>query len=819
MAVLRSIRRNITARTTRLSTVTTMVAPSMQTEYPIKTSFGRRVKISPDTLKAVFEKTRAERDATETGKKVNKLLDLIVSRMKDGRTENLKNFPTFANIDEAYDAPFHQPATSLIDKIMSKGMDDKGVLAELKAYGISEKTMFTDVTVKVGKTTKTVKMLNEQTFWKVLVPLVKSYVMIRGAKLFNDRNQTPLFKYDPVVNTEATRSICEVITNLVSKMGHMMGFTSVMREMILNSLLYSSAIMFPSEVWYCEMDTDDNGNEFAKKEGLGYQVPHPSRTFIDKQYRPSTINSDTGVTYGGWWRIMRYGDIESNPKFYNKQVIPYGTNWFHADVSRNYFKDVYPCTMAMPGDIGAKDWSGTTGMSGQRDAEAARYKSSQYDTAIFVTDFFQKLVPSEWGLGDWKYPLWFRFVMAADDTVIFAEPYPYCPMLWLGSDVIENRARNSSLALDIVPFQVHIGNTLSQIILGAKQNCAKIIYYDTEIIDESDIEKIKSQIRDAEAVHFVPFSSKNARVSQVSLQQMFVPIQFPQVNTAELTSTLNTIISIMERLLGMSSSEVGAAGAHVQTAEEIKIISTNTSTRVEFTGSYVDEWIDAWKRQIYNAMKAFMDEEFVSEVTATSKTALMTLKQLGFQLGSEVYDGKVQVRGQKSKLVVEGFVSARDGANRINQPQIAQVMMQTIQSIAGSPMLSQVVGAEQIVSALNMAAQLAGAPKDWKLRPDIAQQQLVQTQEMLKNIASQIQQSAVQEALKAAQPLAKEVIKQGKSGEATSAQAKETAGETQALAQSVDSIKSQVSFLQGLVSAALKSIQTAAEQPPLGMVA
>ncbi len=798
------------SRSTTTAGTTTMIPPQPSLKLPrFPTKFDKRLNISPDTLKDIFTKTRAERDTTETGKRTNKLLDLMKSRVADGRTNNLKNYRTYAAIDEAFDAPFNQPSAALVDKVLNGNLSEKEMLVQMASYGISEATLFTDVTMEVNKKKITVKQLNEQTFYKVLVPLVKSILTIRSAKLFNDRNQTPLFKYEPVVNTEENRMICEIITNLVSKVSHLMGFTAVMRETIMNALLYSTALVFPAEAWYHESDErkDAGGkvNEFSKKEGIRYHIPHPTRCGMDQQYRASTINTDTGVTYAYWWRIDRYGEIESNEKYYNKHIIPYGTNWFDTAVSGSYFKDIYPCKLNQP------DYAFSGRDSVQRDLASANYKTNEYDTALFVTDFFMKLIPKQWGLGEWKHQVWFRFVIASDDTIIFAEPYPYCPLLYLGCDVIEGRARNSSLAMDIVPFQVHIGNILSQTILGAKQNLAKVVYYDTEIVDTDDINKIKAQSKDSSGILFVPFSSKKARTVQVGMQNVFMPLQFPLQNTAELTSTISTIINIMERLLGMSSSEVGAAGVHVQTAEEIRVISNNTTTRVEFTGSYVDEFIDAWKRQIYIAMSEYMDEEFVSEVAATSKEAIKRLSDLGFNLGTEPFDGKVQVRGKKKSLtVMEGFVASRDGANRINQPQIAQVMMQTIQAVAASPMLSQVVGAEQIIMGLNMAAQLAGAPRDWRLRPDVAQQQLVQVQQMLQNMGQQIAQTAVQESMKATKPLAQEVVKQGKAVEKiTQANAAAQQAATQQAQQSAhfaQEIMKQVAYLQNLVGAALQSL-------------
>ena len=183
---------------------------------------------------------------------------------------------------------------------------------------------------------------------------------------------------------------------------------------------------------------------------------------------------------------MRYGDIRDNDLFWNKKQIGFGQNWFDAEVSGNYFKEIAPCYMKFPN-------AGGRTAKYDRQKMAALYTHHHKDKAVFATTIFMKIKPSDYGMGDYKQKIWFRFIVASDDTIIWAEPFPYSPTLFCGYDVDEERADNPSMALEIIPFQDHIGNILSQIILSIKQNLANAVFYDSNIVTEDVLKTISSK--------------------------------------------------------------------------------------------------------------------------------------------------------------------------------------------------------------------------------------------------------------------------------------------------------------------------------------
>ncbi len=691
-------------------------------------AFHDRIGISPETLKKVLAHTDNKSPAP-TGK-VKAFIDTLNSRISDGRKQSLRDYRAWAAVDEACNAPFNQLTPTLIGKIMGKpGLTPEGIQKELSSWGLSDDALFTEVTMKDGSVQK---IVNQQTFYKIFLPLVLTYTNIRWAKLYNDRDQWPLLLYSPYTATEGDTLRAEAITAVVEKMGHQMGSRATLKAVILHALKYSMAFPMPMEAWYSDMQSDGKGKEFTSKEGIRYHLAHPTRVAYDMVHRPSTFNTDTGCEWALYWRLMRFGDINNNPAYWNKDKITFSkTNWFQPSISGNYFTEIYPCTMPPVYDT-------ANSQTATREGVVNTYSTNDHDKPAFLTDMFWKLKPNQWGLGDWKYNVWFRFVVASDDTIVYAEPVPYNPVLYMGLDCDENQARNASFALQVLPFQDHLGNILSQILISTKQNSTKIIPYDQDQISEDNIRDMKAQGRDVNQVVFLPFSGRESRVAQQDTGAMFKPVQLPIQDTAAQTTTMNTVITIMERLLGMSSAEVGAAGAHVQTAEEIRVISTNTSSRVEFTGTHVDDFLDGWKRQQYLAAMEYMDDEFVVEVSGNEEHA-EALKSIGFtKVGASSNPGKIIIKGKKSMLAMEAFASVREGKNRVNNPQIAQVLLQTIQIVAANERLAQAVGTDQIINWVNKATRLAGGSREDKLSNTGAAEQM----QMLQEMQAQIEQSA-----------------------------------------------------------------------------
>lgn len=698
----------------------------------------------------------------------DKLVHLLSGRLRDGIDSGLKDHKTFWAIDLAYDTPFAQTTYTLVRHILSKKYDNtKQVYDALGKFGMNLDEIVrevADVSVPGGKRIA----INIPAFYKLLIPLVKAYTTIRQAKLFNDRNQNPLFKFEAVRFTMKNRIISEVITDIIARVANEYGYPQILRQAILQALRYGICLMFPQEEWHTDKhEIDKEGKEKILREGLRYVLPHPTRMAFDPTSRASTINTDTGVSWALYWSIDTYGNLKSNDKYWNTEAIPFGRDIMKG-TNEQYFKEIFPCTLSFP-QLAINRGAGES----DRENKTSIYQSADEDKAVVRTEYFMKFIGKDYDMGTYPYPLWYRFVVASDDTVMWCAPLPYNPLIFMGYDYDDMRSRNAGLGLEILPFEDALGNVLSQWILSVKQNLNRAVFYDTDQIS-GDVKKEIENLGDTafRGTSYIPFSSRAARVSGHDKQEAIIKVDFPIINTGEIASLMNAIISVLERVLVLSSHEIGQASTHEQTAEESRIIAGNTSTRVTFTGTFIDDGIDAWKRQLYRASRAYMDEEVQAQVTMNDEESKKVLEELGFDVeeeaGNAVIDAKVKtpIKAKMSQLALDSFINVtRDGEDRVNNQAVAASFMQVLQVALNNPLTAQAIGPQQALDLISQVAQLAGLGRDFKLKvapmpegqqpgqpmqPGQEGQQPVPTmedvQKLMLQVAGEVQQATLREA-------------------------------------------------------------------------
>ena len=713
--------------------------------------------ISAGAYKAIFTK-----HPTEYPKRVRELVSLLSQRTTDGRTRNLRDWRTYAAIDYAYEVPFQQTTPTMIQHLLSRDYSsDAEALEAVKNWGLKADDLYLKVPAADGKITL---VPNPPVFFQIFIPIVKAYTTIREAKIFNERNDANLFRYSPLKGTSRNQVLCEIISDLIQTISGWYGYPAVLRQAIHQMLKYGVMLAFPEEEWHCEQQLRDGpgggrSEKYTVKEGIRYIIPHPTRMFYDLRRPLTRINTDTGCEWMGLWYIRSYGDILDNRKYWNRNRIFCGTNWMDANVSGTYFEEFYPCSMNFPV---------TTSVGPpQREDTAAWYNSGGRDQAVFLTEFYIKLIPADWGLGQYdgtkivktyKHPVWHHFSLAGDDTVVWAEPCAYNPCWFMGYDYDENSGRNSSLALECVPWQDHIGNILSQIILTAKQNLANVTFYDSQIVDKADIDKIKNQGEMRyRGMNFVAFDSMLNQRAGTSVKDAFVPVQLSKQNIQELLQMLPIVLNIMERVLQISAQEAGAAASHQQSKAEVLQTGGASTNRVVFTSSSVDEGIDAWKRQLYDGALAYLDPMVSAEVSADIPDLATHLVNLGFER-TGTGDNSVLVKGHKNALRLEGFASTIRGDNTGKEKEIAQIIFQVVGTVAGQPDLHQQIGAQNLLMLIEEAAKLAGAPRDFKLRMQSQGQAPEQIPPMILDAIKQAQQATMQAIEeKIAKPVAQEI--------------------------------------------------------------
>lgn len=686
------------------------------------------------------------------------------SRTQEGMSRNFLNYKVFHALDKAWDTPLRQVTPTLIQEFIGQDPNQESVYKAFQDWGMT--SLISEV--PDTKTGKPVKTMNLPTFFNVFVPLVRSYVTIRWAKIMNDRRLTPFFKYEPVDQTTVMNLLCKALTDRVQVMSTQYGYYDVMKQAVLKMLHYSFCLLFPKSEWdytdtrkYAdEIDVltghkKENGEpaslndeiKVTAREGMAYFPPHPSRTFYDLAHDPGTFNHGYGCEFAGYWRIARAREIQ-NGNYWNKDKIALGS----ADLISNnrlFFTSVYSaCTLTIPIRPQPKSQDSAAAAAGfglgagqnDRERELANlyYGTEHGDQGVLLTEYWERLIPVDNGLGDYDCPVWFRFVLAGDGcTYLYAAPVPYDPILYFGYDADGSRTQNSSLSLEILPFQDHFSNMLTQILLTCKQNLANLTFIDEDQLMTGDPNQRQGardtidQIRNLgegyyRFLNIFGYSSKKATRLQAGnrgVPDVVQSFNFPRGNVAEMSSVLRTILEILERVLVMSSQEIAQAASHELRVDEVRNIAQSTSSRLQFTAIPVDIAGEAWKRQLYEGLMQFGDEDFWVHLPSDIPLTQEQLSKMGFTVHKKEEinkkDRMVRYRVKKSALSalpIWALASTREGNDRIDQSKIAQSMALIMQAAAANPLTLNAIGADQFIEMLNQICKLMGLPRDFKLQ-------------------------------------------------------------------------------------------------------
>lgn len=220
------------------------------------------------------------------------------------------------------------------------------------------------------------------------------------------------------------------------------------------------------------------------------------------------------------------------------------------------------------------------------------------------------------------------------------------------------------------------------------------------------------------------------------------------------------LLNLLERVLQISAQEAGGAASHQQSKEEVIQTAGTSQNRVIFTASFIDEGIDAWKRQLVDGMLAHMDPTVAAQVSTDVDDLQTHLKEIGFKIVSKG-DDIIQVSGPKTaiqRVRLEGFAASNEGPQPGKEKEIAQVIFQTVGTVAGQPELFKQVGAKNLLSLIEEAAKLAGAPSDFKLKISTDDKKDSEIPDAIKQAIMQAQQATLQAVEeKIAKPVAQEV--------------------------------------------------------------
>lgn len=691
---------------------------------------------------------------SKPGSLIAQLLELNESRLQNCIRKNLEDARQYWTLDRIIDSSLRnmkyvQARELLANKTV---IEVDKLVQQFSAWGLNEMLI-----PQVGENGKPVLSglrnqpqleLNIPIFDTVFVPLVMAYRSIRWAKLFDDRNQYPLYKYSPSHKTTKGVVQCDVITSIIQRMSEDMDYSSDMKQGILQMLDYGFALRMPESAWFREeYDTKEGGKKVTKtqREGVRWVIPRPERSFIDQSYPMTALNTDTGPVYLGYWNIKRYGEIKGNKDLWNTEKINFGaSSSIFRSSAWGAYQELYPCNVKLPICTTEVDWNTLD----REDKQFWYAASANEDAACPISVIFTKLVPKDWDLFDYDKPIWLRWLYGDVGTVLYCEVLPYAPGAAYLYDYDANRSMQNSLTMQLSPFQQLFGNFLTQHFISVRNNLPRITFYNKDIVATEHIQRIKSQkSRLYQELTFLPFSKREQGFQQQTMQEAFFPLAFPQVNTNELASTLRLTIEVLERMLGFPAQEVGQSASHEQTAKEMLIIQSNTTTRQKLTGDGVDAAERAIKRILYEAWVNYGSDTVTATVVGVDPSRKKALTEMGFEVeeGTSNRGNTYGVKGKKSALLMQDFASSQEGQTRAQDPKVAIAMMQMMGVALNNPMIFQSLGVETVVQLLNDVITWSGLPDDFRFKVDPKNTPEAQREELTKaveNIKGQIMQEA-----------------------------------------------------------------------------
>lgn len=747
-------------------------------------------------------KKKPETDLEKQNERVNALRNRIRLRIQNGWDWNLSTWRPFHAINRAMDVPLEKAVTpTMLGTLVNRPWKNTDELCEsLRAWGYNLDDVVCEVPdPKVDG--KSQLKVHVPSFFQIVPPLVLAYKTIRQAKIMNDLNQTPYFEYHPAFESAKSRLQCDVITNRVEVMSEQYGYYNVDDQAVSNMLTYGRAFKFPKEEWHSEEqeveDAEDAAVTFEQeepatppeppevqspvepplpdastnegkplknkagqyyrvvKEGIRYDVPPPERVYWDQAHPPHTLNTDTGCEWAGYWSVKRYRDLLDDPGYFNKDRISIG-NYAWSGGWETFFSTIYPCQMR---------WPTLQPMGNDRETKLMDqiYSTDMGDKAVAVTNHFEKLIPNDWGLGTYRYPVWFRFVVASDDTIIYAAPLPYAPTVAYLYDHDQNKANTPSLALEVLPWQDHFGMLLSQTILSIKRNLDNVTFVDKTMVKKDTLDKLRN-LGEAKfrSRNFVTTDGKANFAAQNNLANAFFSPQFPMLDTNGTMQAMRLLLDVLERVLQMSAQELGQAASHEQSAKETGIIAQQTSTRLAYTTTPVVQAREATKKQLYYGLMAYGEESFWAQIPNDRQITPELLAELDFiynekEHPAHAHSKHMTVRVKKSSLMLERFSQIRTNeTDRQHDIESGQAMLNMIGQIMKGPM-GPGIGIEQAIELTNRAVRMIGFPRDFRLKnmsPQLSpEQQAEQVKQQLAGFIKEIHDSIIGEVKQAMTPM------------------------------------------------------------------
>lgn len=615
-------------------------------------------------------------------------------------------------------------------------------------------------------------------FFECNINIIRSFVTRRlsaQANIFS--NLYPFYSYEARTTGLVGKCRADVLSQRVDMMADQFGYRNHDVQCMRDAFLYSHCVDFVQCAWDVERqwvkkaeapelasqaeptDNSDLESEVVK-EGISWFNPHPSKVFWDNAYPLSSLNTDTGCEFIGYWDIVRYKDVMYNSQFFNVDAIGWSTRfWGIGGIFLNYkaYFDQFLCQITPPNF----PQSTTTDPAGENDrsTNVGNYNVDQGDVSLLLTQYFEKMIPKDYGIGDYPFPVWIRFVVASDATVVFAELLPSTPGGVLNLNVNDNKMQNVSMAHELLSYQDQLSNLFAQMLIICKNQAFLALGINEDAISKPDVLAIRERLlgKDWSCSPIVYQFSQSKQKEELGIETKQI-VTVTQTNVGavltDIFESITRLIGMAEKLLAMSPAETGQPAPREISATEVTEIASTTSSVYSFITEGINDFRSAKKRIIYESLIACHQADIKCPVM--DRYTQKTIKAAGFKVidGSEegvatnTAPAAMSVIGSPRALVFDYVFTSRDGEERAVKSQAANTLVQLLNVFSSNPALLQAMGKEKLYMIANEIMRLSGSGEDLNLElkegesDALGGDEIKQFQDELKQMQQAVQQLA-----------------------------------------------------------------------------
>ena len=641
-------------------------------------------KMKPEVQKAI----KAD---VETRKKFE---EQISSWIQEQVSLSLKNHNFYSAVDMAWDSVLNKYHIPLI--MYAQGRIDVTAAANVLKDLPEGKTY-----VKKNEKGDPIG-INLPKFCETRINLVRSIITRRLAAQSNKySNLFPFFKYESRSTGMVGRIRADAISQRMDIMADQYDYRHFQTQVTRDIFLYGHAVAFPRSSWEREVQWEKKPiavefkSESGKipkqarvvKEGLSWVNPHPSRLIWDNNYPLSSLNTDSGCEWVGFWDVTRWSAIRLNADYFNREAVS-----FSADTAAlfsqyaSYFNQ-YNYTIKPP------EIQADATVDNDRKLNVGLYTGEMNDSSVFITELFVKVIPTQWRMGGYPYPIWIHLKVAGDSTVVFAEIMPSAPAAVFSLNEHDGRLTNISIAHELMGFQDQLTNLFSQLLEVTKADLFSVGIINTDIFNDSEegkeVLKTFRQVMSGQNYYasMTVLEASFAKMAQLGISMSFdnvfkVVRSTPNTAITQIFGAIAQVVAMAERLLALSPQEQGQPAPREISATETNLIAGTTESVYSFISDAIDEGRAAQKRICYESLVFAGSDTVNTPVLTRYPTEAVT--RAGFKVVDEDSDSEqtsLNITGPKNALIHDYIFTARDGGERASNSQQATVLVQLLQAI------------------------------------------------------------------------------------------------------------------------------------------